>query len=413
MFHNSNPMQDAMKPMSPIANIGATPAANAATPHPRNRLAALLVPALALSLVLALPACKRSGPGSAQAASVASDAGDKGGKKAVDAVPVEVAKAARRGISASYTGTAALDAPDEAQVIAKTSGIVLQLLTEEGQHVRKGQVLVKLDSERQRLQVAQAQASVDKLQSNFLRSQKMAAAKLISADAFDQIRFDLANARATLDMARLELSYTDVVAPISGVIAQRSIKVGNFVQINSPIIRIIDDSTLQATLNVPERELARLKGGQPVTMEVDALPGRAFKGVVDHIAPVVDSGSGTFRVVCRFGGEGLLQPGMFSRIRIDYDRRADALVVPRQALLDDGGAPAVFVVRDGKAVRVPVGVGYTDGQWAEVRSGLTVGDAVVTAGKTALRDGSAVSVISGSDADALGAAASAASAVSN
>jgi len=400
-----------MKSMSPTGNDKSFSAVSARCRPPRRRLPALLVPALALALALALPACKKHGPGDAQAASPSASA--KGDKKAADAVPVEVAKATRRGISASYTGTAALDAPDEAQVIAKTSGIVLQLLTEEGQHVRKGQVLVKLDSERQRLQVQQAQAQVDKLQANYDRSQKMVAARLVSAADNDQIKYDLANARAALEMARLELSYTDVAAPIAGVVAQRSIKVGNFVQINSPIIRIIDDSKLQATLNVPERELSRLRAGQPVAMEVDALPGKAFAGVVDHIAPMIDAGSGTFRVVCRFDGAGVLQPGMFSRIRIDYDRKADALVVPRVALLDDGDAPAVFAVRAGKAVRVPVSVGYTDGQWAEIRAGLAVGDAVVTAGKAALRDGSVVSVIAGGGADASAEASPAADTTAN
>jgi membrane fusion protein (multidrug efflux system) len=184
-----------------------------------------------------------------------------------------------------------------------------------------------------------------------------------------------------------------VVAPISGVIASRSIKPGNFVQINTPIFRIVDDSRLELTLNVPEREIATLKAGQPVNLQVDALPGKSFEGKVDRVAPVVDSGSGTFRVICTFAGGGALQPGMFGRIRIDYDKRANALVIPRTALLDDQGTPAVYVVRGGKAMRVPVKTGYTDGEWTEVRSGLKPGEAVVTAGKVALRDGSAVQVI--------------------
>src|SRR5690606_20364603 len=181
------------------------------------------------------------------------------------------------------------------------------------------------------------------------------------------------------------LSYTTVVAPISGVVASRSIKAGNFVQINTPIFRIVDTSRLEATLNVPERELSTLKAGQPVSLQVDALPGRTFQGVVDRVAPVVDSGSGTFRVVCAFAGDDGLQPGMFGRLRIDYDQRADALVVPRVALLDDQAEPAVYTVRDSKAVRVPVKLGYSDGEWSEIRDGLEEGEPVVTAGKVALR----------------------------
>jgi membrane fusion protein (multidrug efflux system) len=184
-----------------------------------------------------------------------------------------------------------------------------------------------------------------------------------------------------------------VEAPISGVIASRSIKTGNFVQINTPIFRIVDTSRLEATLNVPERELVTLKAGLPVALVVDALPGKTFKGTVDRVSPVVDSGSGTFRVVCAFTGDGILQPGMFGRIKIDYDQRADALVVPRVALLEDDGDPAVFVVNGDKTKRVPVKLGYMDGSWAEVREGVKEGEQVVVAGKTALRDGSVVQVL--------------------
>jgi membrane fusion protein (multidrug efflux system) len=232
-----------------------------------------------------------------------------------------------------------------------------------------------------------------KLESNYARSRQLAEQKLISANDIDQIKYDLENARAVNRLANLELSYANVTAPISGVIAQRSIKPGNFVQINTPIFRIVDTPRLEATLNVPERELAVLKAGLPVNLQVDSMPGKTFTGTVDRVAPVVDSGSGTFRVICAFAGGGVLQPGMFGRMQIDYDQRADALVLPRTALLDDESNPAVFAVRNGKAQRVAVKLGYVEGEWAEVRDGLKLGDRVVVAGKTALRDGSLVQEI--------------------
>ncbi|MCO5055942.1 efflux RND transporter periplasmic adaptor subunit, partial [Thermomonas sp.] len=281
----------------------------------------------------------------------------------------------------------------ESQVVAKTSGVALAVLAEEGDHVRAGQVLVRLDPDRARLQAAQSAAQVRKLEANYRRAQQLAAQQMVSANDLDQLKYDLENARAANNLANLELSYSNVTAPISGVIASRSIKPGNFVQINTPIFRIVDDSRLEATLNVPERELSTLKAGQPVVLQVDAMPGKTFEGKVDRVAPVVDSGSGTFRVICAFDGKGELQPGMFGRMRIDYDQRADALVIPRVALLDDQGDPAVYTVRDGKVARVPIKTGYTEGEWTEVRQGLKAGDEVVTAGKSALRDGSAVQVI--------------------
>ncbi|HZH42555.1 MAG TPA: efflux RND transporter periplasmic adaptor subunit [Lysobacter sp.] len=353
--------------------------------------------------MFALAACKGGdGPADAQA-----KPNGPGAKKEPDPVPVEVARAARRPVAASYTGTAPLEARAESQVVAKTSGVALAVLVEEGQVVRAGQPLVRLDAARSVLQVAQASAQLRKLESNYARSQQLAKQNLISVNDLEQLRYDLENARATNRLANLELSYTTVVAPISGVVASRSIKTGNFVQINTPIMRIVDNSRLEAVLNVPERELATLKAGLPVTLQVDALPGQTFTGEINRIAPVVDAGSGTFRVVASFDGGGVLKPGMFGRIRIDYDQRADALVVPRTALLDDESDPAVFVVRDKKAVRVPVKLGYLDGEWAEVRAGVKPGEAVVTAGKAALRDGTVVQVIDPNAKPVAGAAATA------
>jgi membrane fusion protein (multidrug efflux system) len=340
-----------------------------------------------LAIVAGLAACKNGAPTDSMAAKAGTQAG------MPEAVPVEVARVEQRTISASYNGTAPLAARAESQVVAKTSGIALQVLADVGQHVTAGQTLVIIDRDRARLQVAQAEAQVHKLEANYNRALQLAEQKLVSVSDLEQLRYDLDNARATLRLAKLELSYGQVTAPISGVVASRDIKPGNFVQINTPIFTIVDTSRLEATLNVPEREIAKLKPGQKVELTVDPLPGRTFIGRIDRVAPVVDAGSGTFRVVAAFPGEGGLRPGMFGRLRIDYDQRANAMVIPRAALLEEGGDPAVFVVRDGKAMRVNVTLGYDDGPWVEVRQGLTLGDRVVVAGKAALRDGSPVKVI--------------------
>lgn len=352
---------------------------------------------LALALATSLAACKRGGP-------EGKGANGKEQAEKTEAVPVEVARVANRTMVASYTGTGALEARGESQVVAKTSGVALSVMAEEGQQVGAGQALARLDAARASLQVTQTNAQVAKLEANYRRASQLAAEKMVSANDVDQLRFDLQNARAANQMARLELSYATVRAPISGVIASKSVKPGNFVQINSPIFRIVDTSRLEATLNVPERDIDQIKAGLPVKLSVDALPGRAFNGTVDRVSPVVDSGSGTFRVICSFASEGSLQPGMFGRMAIDYDQRQDVPSIPRVALLDDASDPAVYVVRANKAVRVPVKLGYADGEFVEVREGIKVGDQVVIAGKTALREGGEVQVING-DAPAKPAAA--------
>ena len=365
------------------------------TPHAVASVRRVLTVAL-LVAALGLSACK--GGGDAQA---------KTDEDAPAPVPVETEAVSRQSVAASWVGTAALEVPRGADVVAKTSGIALEVLVEEGDSVRAGQPLVRLDPDRARLAVLQSRATMGKLENSYRRAQQLVGQQMISANDLDQIKFDLDTARAQHEMAQLELSYTAVTAPISGVISQRMIRTGNFVQINTPIFSIVDNARIEATLNVPERELRVLKRGQPVRLQVDALPGETFEGVVERVAPIVESRSGTFRVVTAFAGDEALRAGMFGRVRIDYDQRADALVIPRSALLDDGDAPAVFTVREGKATRVEVELGYVDGAMIEVRSGLSERDPVVTAGKVALREGSTVQIV-GANAPAEPATAAAA-----
>jgi len=172
------------------------------------------------------------------------------------------------------------------------------------------------------------------------------------------------------------------------------VKPGNLIALNAPVFRIVNNSHLEGVLNAPERELERLKAGLPLRMVVDAVPGRIFEGKVDRVSPVMDSGSGTFRVVAAFDNAPELRPGMFGRIEVVYDQRDDALTVPRVALLEDEGEPALFVVRGTKAHRVPVKIGFSNGELAEVVSGVKEGDLVITAGKVAVRDGTEVQIIS-------------------
>ncbi|MEO6103220.1 MAG: efflux RND transporter periplasmic adaptor subunit [Pseudoxanthomonas sp.] len=358
----------------------------------RSRLGLLVL----LAATLALGACHKGPPADASGKAGANSAklGPDGKPiPKIEAVPVEVSRATRKAISASYSGTANLEAPGEAMVVAKTSGVMVQLLAEEGDQVRAGQVLARIDGDRVRLEVVRQQATVRKLENNYRRSKELAAQKLVSAESSDQIKYDLESARASLALAQLELSYSNIVAPISGVVAQRMVKPGNLIALNAPVFRIVNNAHLEGVLNAPERELSRLKVGLPLRMVVDAVPGKVFEGKVDRIAPVMDASSGTFRVVCAFDNAPELRPGMFGRIEVVYDQRQDVLTVPRMALIEDEGEPAVYVVDGKQAKRTVVKLGYSNGEIAEVRSGLKEGDRVVTAGKVAIRDGTEVQVI--------------------
>ena len=359
-----------------------------------------LLVALALALSLSLAACGGSQDNAAKAdgdktAEAKDKPVDKDGKPIeVVKVPVEVAKAARSAVVAAFQGTSNLVAEAEADVVTKTSGVVLQIMVEEGDKVAAGQVLARLDSDRQRLNMRQSEANLRKLENDFKRQQELISRKLISQDVFDRSRYDLDNQRASYDIAKLELSYTEIKAPIGGVVSKRNVKVGNLIQVNQPLFKIDDFDPLEAMIDVPEREMRLIAADQPVQMLVDALPDAVFIGTVARVSPVVDAATGTFRVVAQFKDEsGRLRSGMFGRVRVVYDQRADVLVVPRAALVGDDKDASVFVVENDVAKRRKVTLGYADGGQVEIVDGLTDGDSVVTLGQAALRDGAKVQVI--------------------
>lgn len=356
--------------------------------------------ALVLALSLALAACggnqdqKDAAEGDQQAQ--AKDAPkDKDGKPIeIVKVPVEVAKASRSAVTAAFQGTANLVPEAEADVVTKTSGVVLQIMVEEGDRVQAGQVLARLDSDRQRLALKQSEANLRKLENDFKRQEELIGRKLISQDVFDRSRYDLDTQRASYEIAKLELSYAEIRAPIGGVVSKRMVKVGNLIQLNQPLFKIDDFDPLEAMINVPEREMRLIQAAQPVQMLVDALPGAVFTGSVARVSPVVDASTGTFRVVAQFKDDsGQLRSGMFGRVRIVYDQRADALVVPRSALVGDDKDASVFVVESDVAKRRKIKLGYADGGQVEVVDGIAEGEQVVTLGQAALRDGAKVQVI--------------------
>ena len=162
---------------------------------------------------------------------------------------------------------------------------------------------------------------------------------------------------------------------------------------------VVEDlDTLMLRVNVPERELAKLSVGQTAELTFDAVPNRAFLGKISLISPYVNAETATFAVrihVTETGG--LLRPGMFARVAIVYERKPNALQIPRTALLDSDGPPKVFVIKNGKAAERAVKLGLSNGAWIEITDGLKDGEQVVVVGQGAVKPGAAVRIVNSPD----------------
>lgn len=315
------------------------------------------------------------------------------------AIPVETIHPVRGDIDALYSGTAPIEAFRDARVIAKVGGEVREILVEEGDTVKRGQVLARLDGDRLRLEKDQAEANLRKLQRDYQRNVDLKDKGLVSTGDFEKIQYEMEALQATYDLAKLELDYTEIRAPIDGVVSERFIKLGNTIDVNAATFQVTSLEPLVSYLHIPEREFRRIDPGQAAEITIDALQGLSFTATVARVSPVVDPETGTFKITIEVSDESRrLKPGMFGRISIVYDSHQNALQIPRSAVIEEAGETAVFVVRDELAEKRVVRTGYAEAGRVEILDGLDDDDAVVTVGQANLKNGSRITVVSTNDA---------------
>ncbi len=309
-------------------------------------------------------------------------------------IPVEVAQVTVGDISAYFSGTATIEAEEETDVVAKVGGVVKEIFVEEGDYIKERQILAKLDDEKLLVQVEQAKATLQKLENVYKRNEELFSKSLISADEFQRTKYEYEHQKAVYDIAQLDLNYSSIRSPISGVVAERKIKVGNMVLPNQATFRVTSLDPLLAVLHVPERQMGKLQVGQLAKLSVDAIKGIEFFGNIKRISPVVDPGTGTVKVTVEVhDASRQLKPGMFARLNIIYDVRKNAMLVPKDAIMAEDKESAVYVVKDSLAFRQVVETGYVNTTHIEVLSGLAPQDTVVTTGKGSLKDSSKVELV--------------------
>ena len=341
------------------------------------------ISAAAFACVLVLTACQQ-GPGD----------GAKDDEDETPPVPVETSKPVRGDVFAVYSGTAPIEAFAEADVIAKVEGVVEQILFEEGDDVAEGEVLARLDGDRLRLELNESRARLDKMRRDFERNKELREKGLLSEGDFEKLRFDLEALEASYNLASLELDYTQIRAPIDGVVSERYVKIGTTIRVGDRAFKVTSFEPLVAYMHVPEREYRQIRAGQPVAIDIDALAGERIFAEVTRISPVVDPQTGTFKITIEIRDEERrIKPGMFGRMSIVYDVHENVLQIPRSAVIEDRGDETIFIVENGEAVRRVVQTGYGSEGMVEITDGLGDEDEVVTVGHVGLKPGAKVKVI--------------------
>ena len=312
-------------------------------------------------------------------------------------IPVATSLVGNSSITSSFKTTATLEAIAETDVVSKANGLIEEILVEEGDYVKRGQLLARVRDNEYRIQAAQAQAELSSIQQELKRVKDMAERDMISADAYDKLRFQAELLQARYDMAALNLAETEIRAPISGFIAKRHVKLGNLIKQyeSNKLFHIVASEALQGNVYLPERELQNIAVGQTAQLRVSAFPNAVIEATVARISPVVDTQSGTFRVVLTVANaDNSLKPGMFAHVNLNYATRNDTITVPRYAVLSLDNQYSVFTVdSDGVAHKVDVKIGFEDEQRIEILEGIERGDQIVISGQANLKDAALVEVI--------------------
>ncbi|BAN36880.1 RND family efflux transporter MFP subunit (plasmid) [Sulfuricella denitrificans skB26] len=341
-------------------------------------------PLLAVSLVflLALGACGKD-------EKKVEPAKDKAVEKAAP-VRVEIVKKAPLVLTIALTGS--VEAGRIAQLASPAEGPVLGVRVREGDLVKAGQVLLTLGrTEGATALVASSREDLKKEEDNLARTRRLVESGALAGEQLDSAAANAARMRALLVKAQETTRDYAVLAPWAGVVSKMKVRDGDFVAPRAPLAEIYEPKSLIVRLAVPEQEAARLALGMKAEVELDAYPGKRYAGSVSRLYPYLDIRTRTRTAEITVADVPNLLPGMFARAFLVRETLADTITVPAYSLAAiPGGGFAVFVAKDGKAVRRKVETGIEVDGRVRIVSGLDAGDKLIVAGQEKLKDGAAV-----------------------
>lgn len=283
---------------------------------------------------------------------------------------------------------------DEAVVIRpEVDGRIVEIGFREGQPVKAGQLLFRLDGGVYEAQQLEAEAQLELSRRNYERARALNKRGHSSTEVLDKMLTEMRMAEAAVALNRARLDKLRIVAPFAGITGLRRVSIGAFVEAKTELVTLVNLDALKVEFRLPERYYRVIAEGGRVTAEPDALPGERYEGQIYAIAPMIDINGRSVAVKARLDNVNRrLRPGMFARVSLQVDRRASALVVPEAAIVTRGDGQFVYRVVDDKAELTAVELGLRQTGRVEVVRGLEAGDLVVVAGQIKLRPGTPVTV---------------------
>lgn len=300
-----------------------------------------------------------------------------------------------------------IGALNKTSVSAKVAGRVSEVLVKDGDAVAGGQALVRLEDQdyrnllsTSRNTLTKAQLKLGDVQADYERYQKLLAAGAMSQQDVDKAKLaveaaqaDVNSAQIGVDNAQESLNNATVTAPFAGVVAARSVAVGQMVSAGLPLLSLEDVSSVYAIVNVKQEDLDKVKVGLPAQVIVDGDTQHPLTGVLSEISPVANPAARVFETKIKLNNRaGILKPGMFVKTRITTGVPTKVLAVSLAALSGQEGDYTLFVAEGNKARQRAVTIGSVFGDEIEITSGLKAGEKVIVTNVNKLKDGDPITV---------------------
>jgi len=314
----------------------------------------------------------------------------------VKQIPVNTVSVASTKLSNEVELVGTFEARKELNVIAETQGRIVAVYVTEGQTVRKGQLIAKIDDSTIQSQLRAAQASIEKGKKDVERYQNLLKVGAISQTQYEEVELSLRNQESNVAAIQQQLQYTTAKSPMSGIVKEVILEEGSFATPSKEIASIIDINKLNMVVKMDEKEIVKIRKGKKVNILTDVYEEIVFTGMINQISVQADAAR-KYEVEIQVANNNShpLKAGMYGTafIPLDLNRETEVMTIPRKSVIGSVKNPQVYTIKDGKSTIVDIEVGENIEDMVVVLKGLQLGDEIITTGQINLQEGKEVRVI--------------------
>ena len=301
--------------------------------------------------------------------------------------------------------TGYVEAPNVSILASETDGLVTELKAREGDRVARGQALVMLRTTPLELKLQAAQARLkeararEKLaEKNLERFRGLAESKTISLQQLDESQYEhdawqgrIETLRAEIASIQFDIERSTIRAPFNGVVVSRHTEVGQWSKVGDSVLEVLSTDIQEVHVDVPEKYFNDIIVGEEVSVTFDSFPGQAYPAYIRTLIPRMDTSAHTFSVKLRLSNSSEnISAGMLARVTFALGQSRSGTLVPKDAIVRQGGITVVYLVKGGSAIPAPVTPGIAMGLWTVVDGDVSPGDKVITRGNERLQPGQPV-----------------------